>query len=290
MSCGGESQKEIWSLLSRAEYWNPHDRSPDFVTLQNGYPQMPSRYRGDDSLSKPQIISEDFHDSKYSFRLTVPVFTFNNLNLVERDEVESLRAIENLFRTYQDRVRTRPNKEKSLSPLSIAVFGAPGTGKSFMVKQLVGSVGKKPALDILEFNVGQFSKPRELDKVMRQVASYRDPDKLPLVFFDEFDCAKDDLELGWLKYFLAPMQDGKTATGETLPSVIFVFAGGIHSSFWAFDPRTDSAYDNLRHSSEYQMRVQQFTARKGPDFISRLRGHIDVLPINNQAGQPKHFI
>jgi hypothetical protein len=43
-----------------------------------------------------------------------------------------------------------------------------------------------------------------LDKV--KSASHKGD--MPLVFFDEFDCALEGKQLGWLKYFLAPMQDG----------------------------------------------------------------------------------
>lgn len=288
-------KKRIWSWLTRVEYWNPYDRAPDFVTLQDGYlPAMPGRFKDDASPTQPLIISDDF---RCPFWLDVPVIRFKNLNLVERDEVESLRAISNLFRSYQEQVKLNRSKGKTTTPpSSIAIFGAPGTGKSYMVKQLVESVARQPKLEIQEFNVAQFADVADLERALIKVSSsYKDKlskheDILPLVFFDEFDCAKDNTELGWLKYFLAPMQDGRASDGSELPPAIFVFAGGLHASFWAFDPRTDLTYNNLRNSPEYQDRLQQFTARKGPDFISRLRGHVDVLPINDQAGRPKHFI
>ena len=53
--------------------------------------------------------------------------------------------------------------------------------------------------------------------------------KLPLVFWDEFDTALEGQPLGWLRYFLAPMQDGAFQDGQITHPIgraIFVFAGG----------------------------------------------------------------
>jgi hypothetical protein len=74
----------------------------------------------------------------------------------------------------------------------------------------------------------------------------------PLAFFDEFDSALDDQELGWLRYFLAPMQDGIFYDNEDpkhpvqkIKRSILVFAGGIHTSFEEFDPRTSAPARDL---------------------------------------------
>ncbi len=92
--------------------------------------------------------------------------------------------------------------------------------------------------------------------------------ELPLVFFDEFDSTFGE-PLGWLKYFLAPMQDGKFKAGERMYSIgkaIFVFAGGIAHSFYEF-------YDKRKDD-------ESFKRAKGPDFVSRLRGHVDIAGVN----------
>lgn len=89
------------------------------------------------------------------------------------------------------------------------------------------------------------------------------------MFFDEFDTNFNGERLGWLKYFLAPMQDGKFKAGESTYQTrraIFAFAGGIHKS-WAqfYDQQKDQEF---------------FKAAKGPDFVSRLRGHLNIASIN----------
>lgn len=93
--------------------------------------------------------------------------------------------------------------------------------------------------------------------------------EVPLVVFDEFDSHFKSERLGWLKYFLAPMQDGKFKAGESMYRIgkaIFVFAGGIS---WTFSEFYDQQKD-----------MDDFKDAKGPDFVSRLRGHLNISGIN----------
>jgi hypothetical protein len=71
-------------------------------------------------------------------------------------------------------------------------------------------------------------------------------------------------DLGWLPWFLAPMQDGEwELDGETraLRHAVHVFAGGTAASFAAF--QTDGTPEEARRA-------------KRPDFVSRLRGTLDL--------------
>jgi hypothetical protein len=88
--------------------------------------------------------------------------------------------------------------------------------------------------------------------------------KIPLVFWDEFDSE----HLKWLKDFLAPMQDGRfldAGVEFSLGKVIFVFAGGTAKTF--------SEFDRLRELESTRI---AFSESKGPDFISRLSGYVNV--------------
>jgi hypothetical protein len=81
-------------------------------------------------------------------------------------------------------------------------------------------------------------------------------------FFDEFDSNN----FGWLKNFLAPMQDGKFKAGEStyrIGRAVFVFAGGVSESWKDFTEKVSGNKNS-----------------KGPDFVSRLRGHLDIASIN----------
>ena len=58
----------------------------------------------------------------------VPVGSYEGLKTVDRNEIESYQSIKNLFSEFL-------NNPKVTRPLSIAVFGPPGSGKSFGVTQ-----------------------------------------------------------------------------------------------------------------------------------------------------------
>src|SRR5262249_3752608 len=116
----------------------------------------------------------------------------------------TLCSIENLIKVYKEDGGNRHDK-----PLSIAVFAPPGAGKSFAVKEIAASVGYNDS-NMIEFNVSQFRDPTDLTRAFRDletmIAKQKEPP--PLAFFDEFDSILNNQELGWLRYFLAPMQDG----------------------------------------------------------------------------------
>jgi len=205
----------------------------------------------------------------------LPQLSFGALTTVDRWEIEAFQNIRNLIVGYA--------KGDSVRPLSIAVFGSPGSGKSFGVTQIAKNVlpGK---VEKLEFNVSQFISLNDLGAACQKVRDVILAGKLPLVFFDEFDSDKDGLPLGWVKSFLMPMQDGKFKddSGEhPLGKCILVFAGGTAASFEEFI---------LPMQSNDQDERQAFKNIKGPDFVSRLRGTINVLGPNPKDDSDKNYI
>jgi hypothetical protein len=92
-----------------------------------------------------------------------------------------------------------------------------------------------------------------------------------MVFFDTFDAAFG-MKLGWLRYFLNPMQRGKFldhGKEHPLGSAVFFFIASSYSTFAQFAEPIDSSADDPERESFY--------TAKGPDFISCLRGYIDIL-------------
>ncbi|MEZ4434963.1 MAG: AAA family ATPase [bacterium] len=178
-------------------------------------------------------------------------------------EDRALRTVEGLIRAYV-RVATPPR------PLCLAVFGAPGSGKSFAVKQLAKTLGGDAiGLPLTELNLTQIAGPAALARQLAQAAdeavrtATTGKAVVPFVFFDEFDAPLDGAPLGWLSWFLAPMQDGEfTADLRTvkLRRAIYIFGGGTAERLRDFE---------MAHGA-------RFRTAKGPDFVSRLRGSLDV--------------
>lgn len=202
-----------------------------------------------------------------------PKGIFGKLLTIDRGEIESYQAIRNLMLEYIA-------KKETGNPLCIAVFGQPGSGKSFGVKQLADSIAGDKVTP-LEFNLAQFSHINQLTGAFHQIRDVALKGNLPLVFFDEFDASFENNKLGWLKYFLAPMQDGVFKEGELLHPLgksIFVFAGGTSHTFEAFNE--PDKYPSAHTKGEY---IQQ----KGVDFVSRLRGFINIQGCNPKTpGSP----
>ncbi len=199
----------------------------------------------------------------------VPSGRFRNLRTFDRSEIESFRGIKNLVGEYL----ASPGVGR---PLSIAVFGPPGSGKSFGVNEVAESVAPG-RLQKIEFNLSQFNDPAELVAAFHRVRDIALGGKMPIVFFDEFDSAYDG-RLGWLKYFLAPMQDGAFSDGHDVHPIgraIFVFAGGTASTYQAFCGAEDAA---------------AFKAVKGPDFVSRLRGYVNIKGPNPVDDKERLFL
>ena len=198
----------------------------------------------------------------------IPIAQFGKLKTVDRTEIEAYRSIKNLFNEY---VSTK----SVMRPLSIAVFGTPGSGKSFGVTEVASSIAPK-LIEKLDFNLSQFQSITDLTNALHRVRDVSLMGKIPLVFFDEFDSAFQG-KLGWLKYFLAPMQDGVFRVGDSVHPIgkaIFVFAGGTSSTYQQFCGETKE------DETEYKQFLHEFKDAKGPDFISRLRGYVNILGPN----------
>ena len=206
----------------------------------------------------------------------LPLLKMGGLKTVDRFEIEGFHNIRNLIVEYANK---KYSENEDVTPLSIAVFGSPGSGKSFGVKQIAKSL-KECNIKTDTVNVSQISSDDELGAAFQKVRDIILEDKLPLVFFDEFDSG----ELKWLKNFLMPMQDGKfkDASGEhPLGKSILVFAGGTASTFREFIAPMSSADEQVQ---------QKFKNVKGPDFVSRVKGTIDIAGPNCRDGSDNAYI
>ncbi|TRZ46499.1 ATP-binding protein, partial [bacterium] len=197
----------------------------------------------------------------------VPSANFGDLFTIDRKEIEGLRNLKRLIRHYV----SVGDKKK---PLNIGVFGPPGSGKSFAVQEVAkGAI--EGEVKLLEFNLSQFNGPQDLIGALHQVRDVALRGEVPLVFFDEFDSRNFE----WLQYLLSPMQDGTFQEGQITHPVgkcILVFAGGTSPQMEAFGP-----------DEKDQEAYKDFRLKKGPDFISRLHGFLNILGPNQKQNPDK---
>jgi hypothetical protein len=81
----------------------------------------------------------------------LPYAEFGNIKTVDWREIDSFRTIRALIERYAEEENARQ------TPLSIAVFGAPGSGKAFAVRQIMQDIDVSSSdRKALEFNLAQF--------------------------------------------------------------------------------------------------------------------------------------
>jgi len=269
-----------WSILKQTMQTTVADRSSaagNFAALEQARATLrnEANERAMDRAINAVSLGRSIvlHGAMQAFNDFPGVFPFariGDLLAVDRREVQGLRAIRDLLAEY---VRHAERK----TPISVAVFGPPGSGKSFGVRQIASEIARDRQREFV-FNLAQFNSFAELTRQLLKVRDSALNDEIPLVFFDEFDCSLSESPLGWLKYFLSPMQDGTFQHEESMLSIgkaIFVFAGGIASSHAEF---SDARFWNDRNSGISVSDV--FKTAKGLDFHSRLRGFLDILGPN----------
>ena len=210
------------------------------------------------------VASRIVRDGYEEVLAAVPKAKYGDYFTVDRQEIERINAVRSLVLTYL----SNPADKR---PLSIAVFGQPGSGKSFAIKQLFKSLegSKSPfTFNLSEFPDDPTEALKQLQSALHQVRDQSISGGIPLVFWDEFDAGN----LRWLKQFLAPMQDSEFRAGSIVHSLgraVFVFAGGTCHSYEQFRMKVRADSDAA--------------AKKGPDFISRLRGYIDIKGPDDQT-------
>jgi hypothetical protein len=176
--------------------------------------------------------------------------------------------------------RLEGHLERGKKVLSFSIFGGPGSGKSFVAKQLADVLDPERAkFETVECNLSQLDGPERLTEVFRKVVQVGLRQKTPLVIFDEFDSALRGTPRAWLPYFLMPMQDGTFFDGaearpQPLPDrCVFVFVGGTFRDGVAFKKWA------LEEGGEG-------SKLKGRDFHSRLDRSLDIPDLELVGAHP----
>jgi hypothetical protein len=266
-----ESELSTWSRTSRfLTDAAAHEFEPVRNVVKRGLDatlviEEPSARGG---TAKETALAQPWFPRKY---ITVPYAIFKKLKLLDQSEIVKYYSLAKIIRKY---IQTAAWS----TPLSIAVFGPPGSGKSFGVKQILETVDPGRKSEPLTFNLAQFSSVEQLTDAFHQIQDRAlSSDEVPLAIFDEFD-AQFGTWRGWLKYFLAPMQDGLfrgRSSDYRVGRAIFLFSGGTSDSFSDFmkPPPPEAA-------APQTLPADALRIAKVSDFASRLRGFLDVADIN----------
>lgn len=212
------------------------------------------------------------------------------------------RALERLARFFG----AKDNKR----PLNSLILGPPGSGKSFIAKQLGSSVN---AL-LLEFNLSQYERPSDIHGIFEEIGNFQTKlkDQNIVALLDEFDVRVQGISA--LQHLIGPIYDGRDRRGNDLRNTAFVFSGSylkeralldrlmanssgfdlIRLLYDAFMMTNDAdarsaVLELLSASTQYkQVRELQTPDRnvldylrsleKVTDFISRLNGFIIEVP------------
>jgi hypothetical protein len=204
---------------------------------------------------------------------------FGRLRAFSQDELGQLESLRDLIVRYL----TGPSPER---PLCLALFGSPGSGKTFAAKELCSeakaAIQKTTAFEKLNLpltvvNMTQVGSAVDVARVLARIAGEQKDETVPVVLFDEFDASRAGAPYGWLSWFLAPMHDGEFLhEGATirLQRAIYLFAGGTADNMESFSTRPTT----------------EFSLAKGPDFVSRLRGYLDVQGPNEHPREIRRAI
>ncbi|MFE2812649.1 AAA family ATPase [Streptomyces nigra] len=231
----------------------------------------------------------------------IPYLKYGDVVTVDRREIESFQSVRSLVKEYAERTGTRVRRHwhrkdaRTPVPLSIAIFGQPGSGKSTAVRQVIGSIKvRDKEFTFEEFNLSQFRDPSELIDSFHLLRDVRLQGKVPVVLWDEFD-SFFERPLGWLRYFLSPMQDGTFQEGKSVHPIgrsVFVFAGGVASSLDEFQSQVESGVDSEAKGEDPEGNgkdseaKRNFKEAKGPDFLSRVRGTMELQGIDKRDDDP----
>jgi hypothetical protein len=251
-------------------------------------------FRGNTEIFQYLATKLEFDDDRFikyvlEDDVNLPVCTMGKMKSISREEIEGLRTIRRLARSYLE--SDGPNEK----PIGIAVFGPPGTGKSFAVKTVFDTLPKKDKDLIedafLECNLSGLERPEDIAEFFRFARDKRLRGKVPVPFFDEFDCTVDGEPYFWLKHFLAPLQDGEFITGHTKRPIgksIFVFAGGTKRNYREFEDEVEPDFSKAakgRSGARARIAGKKATDGKKPvikgrDFLSRLQAHLDIMALD----------
>ena len=174
-------------------------------------------------------------------------------------------------------------------PYNIFLIAPPGSGKSFLVKQ-IEKVISPIATAFEEYQISSFYSIENLYGIFRRVQSHNLGNKVPIIFLDEIDTVFQDGKI--YTYLLAPMFDGKFYEGgdfANLGKMIFVFAASDVTDWYEeVEPTEQIEYKEYRDMMETKFYELKDGLRKKKnndkylDFLDRTDKRIYIPSVNTK--------
>lgn len=181
--------------------------------------------------------------------------------------VEYLSGVRDQIDVYFDKISVS-------RPLNILLAAPPGTGKSFLIKQIIASIGSSARVSFEEIYVASLENSSELFGIFQRIQSINLEGKMPVVFFDEIDTKIGGTHL--YAKFLAPMWDGTFYLGKDkyfLGKCIFFFAGSTLSL-----EKESKAILKKRPKSKIALTYDEYFEFWNAAFIKYVKKQTDKLP------------
>jgi hypothetical protein len=201
----------------------------------------------------------------------------------------------------RDQIDTYIAKDTVKRSLNILLAAPPGSGKSFLIKQLIESIDFKARnleVSFEESYAASLENVAELYSIFQRVQSVNLEGKLPVVFFDEIDTEIAGSKL--FAKFLAPMWDGTFYVGKEkffLGRSIFFFAGStlsrddvsteILKEHREQNPHKRISYNNYFDAwkAKFDEKNKKSEEPKLPDFMDRIDEVLRIPPMAEELYQ-----
>ena len=190
-----------------------------------------------------------------------------------------LAALERTVTTYVDR-------EKPSRPLNMLLAANPGSGKSFLVKELSKQISGDT--EFLEYHVASFRKLDDLFSIFQRIQSLNLEGKLPFVLLDEVDGKVDGEYI--FPNLLAPLWDGVFHIGQErhhLGRAVLFFAASALLSSPSIENVLGQTYQQVSYPEfaekwrrKVKAELRESEIPKARDFIDRIDLLLCIPPID----------
>jgi hypothetical protein len=178
-------------------------------------------------------------------------------------------------------------------PMNIYLNALPGSGKSYLIKELVKSVSKElKSTNVVyeEFNISSMDKIENVENIFNYIQSSNIAQETPFILIDECDVLLNDRNI--YQKFLMPMYDGvfiRDGRSAKLGRAVLFFASSIkllkdlsvkdiklkydNLDYGVYVSEMEDAFDQLKNSDD-----KNESDLKLPDFLDRIDKYIFIPP------------